>query len=212
MIRRALRPVLAAVALLLALAPDTAAADPSRTEVQLAREAVATFAGGCFWCMEPPLDAVPGVLSTTSGYMGGHVANPTYKQVSAGRSGHAEVVQVRYDPDQVDYATLLEVFWRNVDPVTPNRQFCDAGHQYRSAIFVHTPEQERLALASKESLERSGRFDRPIVTEILPARTFWPAEDYHQDYYRTNPVRYKFYRWNCGRDARLEELWGPGAD
>jgi len=211
-IRRALRPVLAAVALLLALAPDTAAADPSRTEVQLAREAVATFAGGCFWCMEPPLDAVPGVLSTTSGYMGGHVANPTYKQVTAGRSGHAEVVQVRYDPDQVDYATLLEVFWRNVDPVTPNRQFCDAGHQYRSAIFVHTPEQERLALASKESLERSGRFDRPIVTEILPARTFWPAEDYHQDYYRTNPVRYKFYRWNCGRDARLEELWGPGAD
>ena len=198
--------LLAAWLLVAALPARAASADT--VDVQLAGEAVATFAGGCFWCMEPPFDKLPGVLSTTSGYMGGTVEQPTYEQVSAGRTGHAEVVQVRYDPARVDYATLLEVFWRNVDPLTANRQFCDAGHQYRSAIFVHDAQQQREALASKQALERSGRFDRPIVTEIVPAATFWPAEDYHQDYYTKNPVRYGYYRWSCGRDDRLEEVWG----
>ena len=203
------RVALAALSALLLLACSVAAAqDSARTDVQLAREAVATFAGGCFWCMEPPFDTLPGVLSTTSGYMGGHVDKPTYEQVSAGRSGHAEVVQVRYDPARVDYATLLDVFWRNVDPLAVDRQFCDTGSQYRSAIFTHDPEQHRLALASKQALESSGRFDRPIATEVTAAGRFWPAEQYHQDYYEKNPVRYRFYRWNCGRDQRLEQLWG----
>lgn len=170
--------------------------------------AVAVFAGGCFWCMEPPYDKLPGVISTTSGYIGGRVANPTYEQVSAGRTGHIEAVQVRYDPRKVDYQTLLDVFWRNIDPVAVNRQFCDAGPQYRSAIFPGNAEQRRLAEAGKRSLEQSGRFDRPIATEILPAATFYPAEDYHQDYYLKNPARYRFYRWNCGRDQRLQEVWG----
>ena len=172
------------------------------------RTAVAVFAGGCFWCMEPPYDKLPGVISTISGYTGGKVANPTYEQVSAGGTGHAEAVQVRYDPTRISYATLLDVFWRNIDPVAVDRQFCDVGSQYRSAIFPVTPEQRRLAEASKRKLESSGRFDRPIATRIEPAATFYPAEDYHQDYYKKNPVRYKFYRWNCGRDQRLQELWG----
>lgn len=173
-----------------------------------ATSAVAVFAGGCFWCMEPPYDTLPGVISTTSGYIGGTSANPTYEQVSSGTSGHIEAVQVRYDPRKVDYPTLLNVFWRNVDPVAVNRQFCDAGPQYRSAIFYGNAEQKRLAEASKRKLEASGRFDRPIATEILPATTFYAAEDYHQDYYVKNPKRYKFYRWNCGRDERLQQVWG----
>jgi peptide-methionine (S)-S-oxide reductase len=170
--------------------------------------AVATFAGGCFWCMEPPFDDVDGVISTTSGYTGGKVANPTYEQVSDGGTGHAEAVQVRFDPRKVTYAQLLEIFWRNVDPITPNRQFCDGGSQYRSAIFYHDAEQRRLALASRQAIVESKRFDRPIVTEVVAAGAFYPAEDYHQDYYVKNPVRYKYYRWNCGRDKRLEQLWG----
>jgi peptide-methionine (S)-S-oxide reductase len=170
--------------------------------------AVATFAGGCFWCMEPPFDALDGVISTTSGYAGGHVANPTYEQVTAGTTGHAEVVQVLYDPARVGYDVLLRVFWRNIDPLTPNAQFCDRGSQYRSGIFVHDEEQKRMALASKRALEQSGRFDRPIVTEITEFTNFYPAEDYHQDYYLKNPRRYKFYRYGCGRDRRLAELWG----
>jgi peptide-methionine (S)-S-oxide reductase len=170
--------------------------------------AVATFAGGCFWCMEPPFDKVDGVVSTTSGYTGGKVANPTYEQVSDGGTGHAEAVQIRFDPRKVSYAKLLEIFWRNVDPITPNRQFCDGGSQYRSAIFHHDAEQRRLALESRQAIVESKRFDRPIVTEIVPAGAFYPAEDYHQDYYVKNPARYKFYRWNCGRDQRLEQLWG----
>jgi peptide-methionine (S)-S-oxide reductase len=170
--------------------------------------AVATFAGGCFWCMEPPFDELDGVISTTSGYSGGHVANPTYEQVTAGRTGHAEVVRVLYDPARVGYGALLRVFWRNIDPLTPNAQFCDRGSQYRSGIFVHDEEQKRLALESKRALERSGRFDRPIVTEITAFTNFYPAEDYHQDYYLKNPRRYKFYRYSCGRDKRLAELWG----
>jgi peptide-methionine (S)-S-oxide reductase len=168
--------------------------------------AIATFAGGCFWCMEPPFDELPGVLSTTAGYTGGRTVNPTYQQVSSGKTGHAEAMQVRYDSTRITYETLLDVFWRNIDPLTANRQFCDRGRQYRSAIFYHGEDQRRLAQSSKEALDR--RFDEPIVTEIEPADAFYPAEEYHQDYYKKNPLRYKLYRWNCGRDARLAKLWG----
>lgn len=169
-------------------------------------EAVAIFAGGCFWCMEPPFDRLPGVMSTTSGYTGGRLANPGYEQVSAGGTGHAEAVQVRYDPRRVSYQALLDVFWRNVDPLAVDRQFCDVGSQYRSGIFPVDAEQRRLAEASKRQV--AARFGQPIATAITDATTFYPAEEYHQDYYRKNPVRYKLYRFNCGRDARLEELWG----
>jgi peptide-methionine (S)-S-oxide reductase len=168
--------------------------------------ALATFAGGCFWCMEPPFDELPGVVSTTCGYTGGSTVNPTYEQVSSGTTGHAEAMQVRYDPTRIGYEELLDVFWRNIDPLTANRQFCDRGRQYRSAIFYHDEEQRRLANRSKEALD--GRFDEPIVTEIDPVGAFYPAEEYHQDYYKKNPLRYKLYRWNCGRDARLTEVWG----
>ena len=169
---------------------------------------VATFGGGCFWCMEPPFDKLNGVVSTTSGYIGGSVANPTYDQVSAGGTGHAEVVQVKYDPAKISYAKLLDVFWRNIDPLTPNRQFCDAGSQYRSAIFHHGADQRNAADASKRAIEQSGRFKQPIVTEIVAATTFYPAEEYHQNYYVKNPIRYKFYRGRCGRDKRLKDVWG----
>lgn len=175
------------------------------TEQNLAK---ATFAGGCFWCMEPPFDKLEGVFETISGYTGGHKQNPTYEEVSMGTTGHAEAVQVVYDPDKISYEKLLEVFWRNIDPTTPDRQFCDVGHQYRTAIFYHDEEQKRLALASKAALEENKPFKEPIVTEIVPASEFYPAEDYHQDYYQKNPLRYKFYRYSCGRDQRLEGLWG----
>ena len=201
------RVLVAAAALLTATVtiagtPNQSAARPS------AQTATAIFAGGCFWCMEPPFDKLPGVKSTTSGYTGGQVVNPTYEEVSAGRTGHAEAVQVKYDPAIVSYATLLKVYWRNVDPLAVNRQFCDAGPQYRSAIFTIGAEQQRLAAASKRELEGSGRFKQSIATQIAAASTFYPAEEYHQDYYRKNPIRYKFYRFNCGRDQRLEQLWG----
>ena len=173
--------------------------------------AIATFAGGCFWCMEPPFDKLDGVISTTSGYTGGMVVNPTYEQVSAGRTGHAESVQVVYDPSKVTYEKLLDVFWHNIDPTVRDRQFCDVGSQYRTAIFVHGAEQKRLALASKAELEKNKPFKAPIVTEIVDATQFWPAEEYHQDYYVKNPVRYRYYRSGCGRDARLKELWGDRA-
>ena len=168
----------------------------------------ATFAGGCFWCVESDFDKVPGVVSTTSGFMGGQKKNPSYEEVSSGGTGHAEVVQVEFDPKKVTYAQLLQVFWRNVDPLTPNAQFCDHGEQYRSAIFVADAEQRRLAEESKRQLEQSKRFDKPIVTQIVPTSEFYPAEEYHQDYYRKNPLRYRYYRYSCGRDARLEALWG----
>ena len=171
-------------------------------------QAMATFAGGCFWCMEPPFDELDGVVATISGYTGGTAPDPDYEQVSAGGTGHAEAVRVLYDPERISYERLLEVFWRNIDPVTANRQFCDAGEQYRSAIFVHDEAQARAAEASRDALVQSGRLAGRIVTEITPASTFHPAEDYHQDYYRKNPVRYKYYRFNCGRDERLRELWG----
>jgi len=171
--------------------------------------AVATFAGGCFWCMEPPFDKLPGVQSTTSGYTGGETEQPTYETVSAGGSGHAEAVRIVYDPAQVDYAELLEVFWRNVDPLTADAQFCDAGDQYRTAIFYHDEAQQVLAEESKRRLDESGRFDAPIVTEVVPAGPFHVAETYHQDYYKKSPLVYRLYRLQCGRDRRLEALWGP---
>lgn len=173
--------------------------------------ALATFAGGCFWCMEGPFDELPGVISTTSGYTGGHTENPSYKQVSAGGTGHAEAVQVAYDPARISYPELLRVFWRNIDPTTPDRQFCDRGNQYRPEIFVHDEAQRAEAEASLAEVERNKTFSAPIRTPVTTASRFWPAEDYHQDYYVKNPLRYRFYRFNCGRDQRLEELWGTGA-
>jgi peptide methionine sulfoxide reductase msrA/msrB len=171
----------------------------------------ATFAGGCFWCMEAPFDKVPGVVSTTSGYAGGRVKSPTYEQVSGGGTGHAEALQVAYDPARVSYEQLVEVFWRNVDPTDPGGQFCDRGTQYRTAIFYDGETQKRAAEQSKRALEASGRLPKPIVTEIVPLDAFYPAEDYHQDFYRKNPLRYMTYRAGCGRDRRLKELWGDEA-
>lgn len=173
--------------------------------------AVAVFAGGCFWCMEPPFDRIDGVLATTSGYTGGIRANPTYEQVSAGRTGHYEALQVEYDPARVSYEKLLDVFWRNIDPLDAGGQFCDKGPQYRAAIFVADEGQRAAAEASKAALGKSGKLPGRIVTEILPAGPFFPAEDYHQDYYRKSPAAYSFYRWSCGRDRRLERLWGAPA-
>jgi peptide-methionine (S)-S-oxide reductase len=170
--------------------------------------ALATFAGGCFWCMEPPFDDLEGVVSTTSGYAGGRVKNPTYEEVSAGRTGHAEVIQVEYNPTVVSYRKLLDVFWRNIDPTAEDRQFCDRGSQYRSAIFYHDEAQRAAAEQSRAELERTMSFSDPIVTEIVALDEFYPAEDYHQDYYVKNPLRYKYYRYACGRDKRLQELWG----
>lgn len=170
--------------------------------------AVATFAGGCFWCMEAPFDELPGVISTISGYTGGFKKNPSYEEVSAGGTGHAEAVQVTYDSTKISYAQLLQVFWRNIDPLAANRQFCDGGSQYRSGIFYHNETQRKLAEASKQELAQSGRFKQPIVTEIVAFTEFYPAEDYHQDFYKKSPLRYKTYRAGCGRDRRLKELWG----
>lgn len=181
---------------------------PSLSELPDGNPATATFAGGCFWCMEGPFDELDGVLSTTSGYTGGYTANPTYAQVSAGVTGHAEAVEVAYDPQRISYQELLTVYWRNIDPTTPNGQFCDHGDQYRPAIFYHNEAQRQLAEASKEEIERTKTFSAPIVTEITQATEFYPAEEHHQDYYRKNPIRYKLYRLTCGRDARLTELWG----
>ncbi|MEO5693598.1 MAG: peptide-methionine (S)-S-oxide reductase MsrA [Usitatibacter sp.] len=174
-------------------------------------QAVATFAGGCFWCMEPPYDKLPGVSATISGYIGGRTLNPTYQEVSAGSTGHAEALQVIYDPKKVSYEKLLEVFWVNVDPTVKDRQFCDSGNQYRTTIFYHDDAQKKAAEASKAALEKSKPFKEAIVTPIEMAGTFYPAEDYHQDYYKKNPVRYNFYRSGCGRDARLKQLWGDKA-
>lgn len=182
-------------------------ANTALTETQK-NYAMATFAGGCFWCMEPPFDKLKGVISTTSGYMGGHIDNPSYKQVSRGGSGHTEVMQVVYDPNQISYEKLLKTFWHNVDPTDAGGQFCDRGNQYRTSIFYHNAEQKELAQQSKETLKSDKPFASKIVTPIVAASTFYPAEDYHQDYYQKNPIRYKYYRYSCGRDARLESLWG----
>jgi peptide-methionine (S)-S-oxide reductase len=179
----------------------------SQTKPPPPGQAVATFAGGCFWCMEPPFDKLDGVVSTTSGYIGGTKRNPTYQEVSGGATGHAEAVQVLYDPAKVSYQKLLEVFWANVDPTDAGGQFCDRGSEYRTGIFVHDDEQRKLAQASKAALEKAKPFKAPVVTEVVSASDFWPAEEYHQDYYKKNPIRYKYYRNACGRDQRLQELW-----
>ncbi|WP_017293821.1 peptide-methionine (S)-S-oxide reductase MsrA [Geminocystis herdmanii] len=166
----------------------------------------ATFAGGCFWCMESPFDEVKGVISTTSGYTGGNVKNPTYKQVSNGKTGHAEAVEIKYDNNLVNYSQLLEIFWKNIDPTVQNRQFCDVGNQYRSGIFYHDETQQKLALQTKEKVAK--QLKKPIYTQIQPVKEFYRAEEYHQDYYKKNPLLYKYYRYRCGRDQRLTEIWG----
>ena len=172
----------------------------------------ATFAGGCFWCMEPPFDKLKGVTATISGYMGGNTEDPTYQEVSSGATGHAEVVQIVYDPAQVSYRQLLDVFWMNINPTDDGGQFVDRGPQYRSAIFYHNEEQKQLAEISRAEPAASGRFTTTIVTEIVPAGPFYPAEEYHQDYYQNSPVRYKFYRYNSGRDQFLNKVWGAKND
>ena len=196
---------------ILFLAPLLVAARPSegaQTAPAGKPLAKATFAGGCFWCMEHPFDELAGVVSVTSGYTGGQKPNPTYKEVSAGGTGHAEAVQVVYDPAVVSYRKLLDVFWRNIDPTVTDRQFCDVGAQYRSAVFYHDEEQRRLVDESLRELETKKPFKEKIVTQVAPASEFWPAEEYHQHYYKKNPLRYQFYRAGCGRDARLKQLWG----
>jgi peptide-methionine (S)-S-oxide reductase len=177
------------------------AAPPTRTET-------AIFAGGCFWCTEADFDKIDGVVSTTSGYVGGRKANPTYQEVSAGSTGHTEAVKVEFDPARVSYAQLLEKFWPTIDPTVKDQQFCDVGSQYRSGVYPLNEQQLKAAEASKAALQKTKPFSQPIVTEIVLAGAFYPAEDYHQDYYLKNPIRYKFYRGNCGRDARLKQLWG----
>jgi len=168
----------------------------------------AILAGGCFWCVESDFDKVPGVIKTVSGYIGGYKPDPTYKQVSAGGTGYAEAVQIIYDPEKVSYRELIDRFWRTIDPTTPNRQFCDAGSQYRTAIFYTSPQQKAIAEQSKMALEKGKPFAARIVTEITKATEFYPAEEYHQNYYKKNPLRYKYYRSSCGRDQRLKQLWG----
>jgi peptide-methionine (S)-S-oxide reductase len=182
-------------------------ADPSASVRQLEK---ATFAGGCFWCMEEAFEGLEGIVSVTSGYTGGHKANPSYEEVSAGGTGHAEAVEILYDPTKVGYKKLLETFWRNIDPTTPDRQFCDRGNQYRAAIFYHGEQQWKLAEESRKTVEASKPFTGAIVTQIVSASEFYSAEEYHQDFYKRNPFRYKFYKYNCGRAQRLEELWGAG--
>ena len=194
---------LLAFAVLLAAAGLAVAQTPPQPA---AGQAVATFAGGCFWCTEADFDKLKGVVATTSGYIGGKVPNPSYERVSAGGTGYAEAVEVIYDPQQVSYAQLLAFYWRTVDPTVKDRQFCDRGDQYRTAIFVRNAEERKLAEASKEKV--AAELKQPIYTQIVDATPFYTAEDYHQDFYKKNPTKYKFYRWNCGRDQRLEQLWG----
>lgn len=208
-------PVTLTVVLLLVLAGCTkprlnaAEQDADATTTDNSQLATATFAGGCFWCMEKPFDKLDGVLSTTSGYTDGELKNPTYEQVSAGRTGHTEAVQIVYDPTKISYEKLLEVFWHNIDPLVHDRQFCDRGNQYRSGIYFHDEQQRELAEQSKAQVAQ--RFDQKIATELDAASEFYPAEEYHQNYYKKNPIRYKYYRNGCGRDKRLKELWGAQA-
>ncbi len=171
------------------------------------QQETAIFAGGCFWCMEPPFDKLDGVISTTSGYTSGHTKNPTYKEISTGSTGHTEAIKIIFNPEKVSYTELLDVFWKNIDPVAVNRQFCDIGSQYRSGIYYLGERQAQAAKLSLQQLEKTKFFTEDIATEILAASIFYPAEDYHQDYYLKNPIRYKYYRYRCGRDLRLKELW-----
>jgi peptide-methionine (S)-S-oxide reductase len=193
--------------LLLSLSVNALASD-MKSPSSGARLEKATFAGGCFWCMVPEFDKLDGVTSVVSGYTGGFMKNPTYEEVSSGTTGHTESVEITYDPAKISYSKLLDVFWHNIDPTVKDRQFCDIGHQYRSAIFYHNDEQKRLAEASKNNLIMSKKIKGSIFTEIVPAGVFYPAEEYHQNYYKKNPLRYRFYRFNCGRDNRLKEIWG----
>jgi len=199
------RGILAGV-LIAGLAALAAAPRAAATPAPGGAKATATFAGGCFWCMVHPFDQLPGVISVTSGYSGGTKDHPTYEEVSAGGTGHAESVQVVYDPARVTYEKLLDVYWHNIDPFARESQFCDHGHQYRSVIFYHDAAQKQLAEATKVAWEK--KLGKPIATEIVAYTKFWPAEDYHQDYYKKNPLRYKYYRYSCGRDQRLEQVWG----
>jgi peptide-methionine (S)-S-oxide reductase len=192
--------------MVVAVATLALAAEARKPKPVLAR---ATFAGGCFWCMEPPFEKIPGVASVTSGYTGGEKVDPTYEEVSAGRTGHAEAVEVLYDPAKVTYSQLLDVFWHNIDPTQADGQFCDHGRQYRTAIYTHDAEQKRLAEESRQQV--MAKLQKPVVTEIVPAARFYPAEEYHQDFYKRNPVRYYTYRAGCGRDRRLKQLWGADA-
>ncbi len=202
---------LAAVVSVCALATALHAQTPAATATPASATAKATFAGGCFWCVESDFDKIEGVISTTSGYIGGTVVKPTYEQVSAKSTGHAEAVEVVYDPSKVKYERLVEYFWHTIDPTVKDQQFCDHGTPYRTAIFAQNAEQLKVAQASRAALEKSKPFKEPIVTEIVLATPFYPAEDYHQDYYLKNPIRYKYYRNGCGRDARLKQLWGDAA-
>ena len=200
---------LAGLALTILLGNARADDVPGPKSEQNSKYAVATFAGGCFWCMQPPFDHTKGVIKTIAGYTGGVTVAPTYEQVSEGGTGHAESVDVIFDPAAVSYKELLQIYWHNVDPLVKDQQFCDAGHQYRTAIFYHGDEQRKFAEESKKEVE--AKFKLPVQTEIVAASAFYPAEDYHQEYYKKNPLRYKFYRWNCGRDQRLRQLWGADA-
>ena len=190
-------------------AVSSAAADSQQDATKNSNSQKAIFAGGCFWCMEPPFDKLDGVISTTSGYTSGHQKNPTYKQVSAGVTGHTEAIEIVFDPDKVSYEKLLEVFWLNIDPLNAKGQFCDYGTQYRTGIYYLDEQQQKLAEASLAGIK--SKLNKPIATEIKAATQFYPAEDYHQNYYQVNPVRYNYYRWSCGRDQRLQELWGEQA-
>ncbi|MBC7707178.1 MAG: peptide-methionine (S)-S-oxide reductase MsrA [Rhodoferax sp.] len=213
LVRRALGVALLLCAASPFVVAQTASKAPtaSRTAPAASSTATAVFAGGCFWCVESDFDKVPGVLSTTSGYIGGRTQNPTYEQVSNTDTGHAESVRIEFDPGKVSYRELVDHLWYTIDPTTKDGQFCDIGHSYRSAIFPQNAEQLKAAQDSKAEIEKKKPFNAPIVTEIVPDQKFWPAEDYHQNYYQKNPVRYNFYRYRCGRDARLKELWGDQA-
>ncbi|MES2950668.1 MAG: peptide-methionine (S)-S-oxide reductase MsrA [Pseudomonadota bacterium] len=203
--------LLTALGLSAASLAQTPAPKPAATTAPVVSTAKATFAGGCFWCVESDFDKIPGVISTTSGYTGGKTANPSYEQVSSNSTGHAEVVEVVYDTAKVSYERLVAYYWHTIDPTVKDQQFCDRGSPYRSAIFAHGEEQLKIAQASRAALEKSKPFKEPIVTDIVLAGPFYPAEDYHQDYYKKNPIRYKYYRTSCGRDARLQQLWGDQA-
>jgi methionine-S-sulfoxide reductase len=203
-IARSMRRLLPVALLAGIAAADAQAPSPSPAP----KTAIATFAGGCFWCVEEAFEKVPGVISAVSGYIGGTVPNPTYEQVSKETTGHAEAVRVTYEPSKVSYEQLVDWFWRNIDPTQAGGQFCDLGSSYRSAIFVHGDAQRKVAEATRQALQASGRLKQPIVTEINEATVFYEAEDYHQDYYKKNPNRYRFYKFNCGRAQRLEQLWG----
>ncbi len=201
-----LRSMILAALCLAAVAPAVAL-----ERMDEAKTATATFAAGCFWCVQRDFDSVDGVVKTTAGYTGGTTANPTYDEVAFGGTGHTEAVEVVFDPKRVSYKKLVDFFWRHVDLVDGDGQFCDRGDQYRPAIFTHSPEQQMIAEESKAALEKSKRFDEPVAVEITPATLFTPAEIEHQSYYRKNPLTYRFYRWGCGRDARLRQLWGAEA-